>query len=360
MFDAKMIPGYKKVHNKFKLNNIHYDYDSLQEVAYSFVKEGCSHEKEFGMFLLDWLDSNTYVNVKTSGSTGSPKNIKLNKQAMVRSAIETGDFFKLMPSDSSLLCLSSQYIAGKMMIVRALILGLQLDLIKPTSRPLDVLNKSYDFIPMVPIQLQNSLDQLHHVKKIIVGGAKVSFSLIQKLQSISPLIYETYGMSETITHIAVKKLNHNKSSKQQFTFFTLPNVAISQDERGCLVIDAPHLKVNSLVTNDLVKIYSENSFELLGRIDNVINSGGIKIFPEQIEKQLSRHIDTDFFITSRKNQALGEEIILLIEGDQRDLSKNLFENLKKFEIPKRVLFIHTFFRLSSGKIDRIRNRLTIL
>ena len=246
------------------------------------------------------------------------------------------------------------------MIVRAIILGLQLDLINPTSRPLEFLNKSYDFVPMVPLQLQNSLDQLHHVKKIIVGGAKVSFSLIQKLQSISPLIYETYGMSETITHIAVKKLNHNKSSKQQFTFFTLPNVAISQDERGCLVIDAPHLHVNSLVTNDLVKIHSKNSFEMLGRVDNVINSGGVKIFPEQIEKRLSTYIDTDFFITSRKNQALGEEIILLIEGDERDLPKNLFENMKKFEIPKMVLFKNAFIRLPSGKIDRIKSLAAVM
>jgi len=349
-----MIPNYTAVHNKFKLNNYHYTHDTLKEVAYSFVKEGDVYEKQLGDFLLDWLDSNDTIKVKTSGSTGRPKRIKLSKQAMVDSALATGDYFKLKPGDSSLLCLPTNYIAGKMMVVRAIILGLSLDLVSPSSNPLEFVNRKYHFAAMVPMQLRNSLSKLSIIKTLIVGGAKVSDDLVKEIQTSTSSIYETYGMTETVTHIAVKKLNNLKTNSSKLAFEVLLNVDISQDDRNCLVINAPYLNNSPIITNDVVKLYSKTSFELLGRFDNVINSGGIKIHPEQVEGHLSSFFDVDFFIASRENEALGEELILVIEGKEQALPKGIFKTLQKHEIPKSLLFIKTFKRTSSGKINRVQ------
>ena len=168
-------------------------------------------------------------------------------------------------------------------------------------------------------------------------------------------IYATYGMTETITHIAAKKLN---KSTEETHFETLPNVKVSQDKRGCLVINAIHLSQSPIVTNDVVKLHSSTSFELLGRFDNVINSGGIKIQPEQLEAALSPYITADFFIASQENETLGEAVILVIEGEEYALPNHIFSAFKKHEIPKDVIFIERFKRTSSGKINRNKTLLT--
>ena len=294
-----MIPKYNKVHNRFKLNGYHFDRDSLLSVAYSYIKEGDHYEKDTGDFLLNWMDENDYIEVKTSGSTGNPKTIKLEKQAMVRSAIATGDYFGLEPGDRALDCLPTHYVAGKMMLVRAIILGLEIDIVTPSSHPLDFAKGTYDFCAMVPMQLSNSLVNIDRVKKVIVGGSMVSQELIAKIQNVESHIFETYGMTETITHIAARPLNHlNADDIPPYTAF--PNVSIETDERGCLVISADYLNVDHIVTNDVVNITSDNSFELLGRVDNVINSGGIKLFPELIENKLSSKIERRFFVEGWK------------------------------------------------------------
>ena len=319
-----------------------------------FIKEGEAYQKEIGEFLLQWTDSSKTVTVKTSGSTGKPKSIKLSKQAMVHSAIATGDYFKLEPENSALMCLPATFIAGKMMIVRAIILGLRLDLVAPNSKPLELVKKKYMFSAMVPMQLQNSLKHLDKVRTLIVGGAKVSDDLLAKLQESSTTVYATYGMTETITHIAVKKLNKRKANSSKPVFEVLPNVEISLDDRNCLIINAPYLNTTLIVTNDVVKLYSKTTFDLLGRIDNVINSGGIKIHPEQLEATLASQINSDFIIASRKNKTLGEEVILVVEGDKYILKKEIFNTLKKYEVPKSIFFIKHFNRTSSGKINRVK------
>ena len=166
----------------------------------------------------------------------------------MHSAIATGDYFNLQPGDSALLCLPATYIAGKMMLVRAMILGLELDVVEPTSNLVFNYNKHYKFSAMVPLQLQNSLMHIKYIDTIIVGGASVSKSLYNAIQDANTSIYETYGMTETVTHIAVKKLNNFASLQRGTTwqsaksfFKTLPNVNIFQDERGCLIIHAPKL-----------------------------------------------------------------------------------------------------------------------
>lgn len=347
-----MIPKFTAVHNKFKLNGRHYSFNDLKDVTYSFIKEGEAYQKEIGEFLLQWTDSSKTVTVKTSGSTGKPKSIKLSKQAMVHSAIATGDYFKLEPGNSALMCLPATFIAGKMMIVRAIILGLRLDLVAPNSKPLELVKKKYMFSAMVPMQLQNSLKHLDKVRTLIVGGAKVSDDLLAKLQERSTTVYATYGMTETITHVAVKKLNKLRKQSSYKYFEVLPNVQISQNKKGCLVIDAPYLSKSPIVTNDLVKIHSNKTFELLGRLDNVINSGGIKIQPEQLEAKLAPYIKVDFFIASQENEVLGEEIVLVVEGKEQNFSLKIFSALQKHEIPKEIIFIETFYRTTSGKINR--------
>jgi len=348
-----MIPTYDKVHQHFKINSISSNFDHLKDVAYSLVKEGEPFEREIGNFLLDWLDDHDHIMVTTSGSTGSPKKIKLMKQNMVNSAIATGDYFGIGPDATALLCLPVRYIAGKMMLVRAIILGLELETVAPTKQ-LDLHNaKPYDFCAMLPMQLQNNLNDLNKFKKIIVGGAPVSLELTKEIQSTRTKIYETYGMTETITHVAVKQLNNFNSKNPSTTFFqTLPNVTISQDERDCLVIEASHLFDDKIVTNDIVKIHSKTEFEWLGRFDNVINSGGIKLYPEQIEQKLAPYINKRFFIASKKDKQFGEALVLVYEDSNDSLDASVFKHLDKFEIPKHLYNLPSFSLTSSGKIQR--------
>jgi len=336
---------YHNVHNRFKLNGFHLDREDLCRVAYSFIKEGDDFEKPVGDFLLDWFDNNDFIEMNTSGSTGKPKLIRVEKQAMVNSALATGDFFELEPGDKVLNCLPVKYVAGKMMFVRGFILGLDMDFVAPSSHPLKNNETVYDFSAMVPLQAQNSLTQLHNIKKLIVGGAKISASLEKQLLQLPTQSFETYGMTETVSHIAAKKVGDK-------LFTVLPHVTISQDKRHCLVINAPHISSETIVTNDLVEIVSDKEFIWKGRIDNVINSGGIKLSPEQIEEKLAKKMDRRYFVAGIPDQDLGERLILAIEGDPYPIPENLFEKLDKYERPKEVVFIKHFKETGNGKIIR--------
>ena len=347
-----MLPHFNKIHNKFKLNGVRYNNNTLREAAYDFIKEGLPYQKVIGNFLMDWLNNKDFIKVTTSGSTGNPKVLSIKKQSMVYSAIATGNFFGLTPGNSALHCLPTEFIAGKMMLVRALILGLELDLIQPNSHPLASVNKPYDFCAMVPLQLQNSIPLLKHIKTLIVGGAAVSKKIKDNIQDSSCDIYATYGMTETVSHIAVKKLNNGIHECYQL----FPEIHISIDKRDCLVINAPKLIETPVITNDVIELCTDTSFKLLGRIDNVINSGGVKLFPEQIEKKLARVIQQPFFVASKKNDSLGEHLILVIEGNCNidNLSQSIkdFDVLNKFEIPKEILSVPQFVFTNSGKIKR--------
>ena len=345
-----MIPSFTKVHNKFKLNNEHFNHSSLREVAYRFVKEGEGYQKQIGNFLLDWLDSKNYILVKTSGSTSKPKLIKLEKQAMVHSAIATGNYFNLKDGNKALHCLPTEFIAGKMMLVRAMILGLEIDIVAPSSNPLRLINKSYDFCAMVPLQLQNSIEKLSKISTLIVGGAAVSNELQNQIQDSSCKIFATYGMTETVTHIAVRPLNGSNSISDSYNIF--PEVSISKDDRDCLVINAPNLNKALIITNDVVELCSESSFKLLGRFDNVINSGGIKLFPEQIEAKLKPHITDRFFIASKTDGRLGEQLIMVIESNVNTVDSSTFSDLDTYEKPKHIYNVERFIETDSGKIQR--------
>lgn len=341
--------SFKKVNKCFKYNGEHYNFNALKNIAQQLIESEQSYSKDIGEFLLQWQESSTRIALKTSGSTGIPKTIFIEKQVMVNSAIATGIYFNLQPGDCMLLCLPAHYIAGKMMLVRALVLGLEIDSIAPKSKLQINIGKHYRFTAMVPLQLENNLDNLNNIKTIIVGGAKVSSALKSKLQVLKTSVFETYGMTETVSHIAVKQLNDN--SKNNF-FKTLPNIEIYQNDKDCLVINAPRVSKNKIITNDVVKLHSESEFEWLGRMDTIINSGGIKIFPEQIENILSSKIKNRFFIASEKDKSLGERVILIVEGEQGNIVDNVFLELSLFSKPKKTYYLPKFIETTSGKIQR--------
>ena len=336
---------YHNVHNKFKLNGFSFTKDDLLRVAYSFIKEGENYEKPLGIFILDWFDPKPYLEINTSGSTGTPKIIRVDKQAMVNSAIATADFFDLQPGQKVLHCLPTEYVAGKMMFVRAFILGLDMEFVAPSSHPMERVKGDFDFCGMVPLQAKNSLNDLHRIKKLIIGGAKVTKTLEQELVKVPSQIYETYGMTETITHIAAKRVEAS-------AFTVLPNVKITTDDRHCLVIDAHKISGEKIVTNDLVELISDTQFVWKGRFDNVINSGGIKLIPEQIEEKLASSISNCFFVYGQADELLGEKLVLYVEGESMAIDESIFGVLDKYEKPKEIVFIPEFKRTATGKVIR--------
>lgn len=346
-------------HPDFKLNKTHYSNSDLRQVAYNYIKEGEPYEGGIGDFLLDWLKPSAFLEVQTSGSTGDPKKIRIRKEHMINSAFATGKFFELPEKSKALHCLPAKFIGGKMMLVRAMVLGWELDLVVPSSNPLDQVFKIYDFCAMTPFQLDNSGGRLHLIKKLIVGGGAVAPNLQIMVQGINTKVYETFGMTETVSHIAAKRLNFKKKKKKPMAFKVLPNVNISQDERSCLVIKATKVSTETIVTNDVVEIVTYKKFIWKGRYDNVINSGGIKLFPEEIEQKLNYIIDRRFFVTSMPDDALGEKLVLFVEADfSEELLSQLQEEIRslktldKYEVPKKIYLVQKFEETSNGKIHR--------
>ncbi len=362
---------YTQFHKNFKLHG-----KSFQS-SNDLIDFSKTISVEVAQFLQQWFDKNSYVEVKTSGSTGKPKVIQLHKLFIVNSAKATGAYFNLPKNTTALLCMSPNYIAGKMMLVRALTLGWHLDVVEPISNPLKSIGKSYEFSAMVPLQLNISLSDIHKVKKLIVGGGAISKELLTRIQDVDTEIFATYGMTETITHIAVKKLNKFRQSEHASASYykTLSNISISEDKRGCLVIDASKVSEEIVVTNDLVEILSSTEFKWLGRFDTIINSGGIKLIPEQIEEKLAEVISQRFFVAGISDSLLGEKLILIVENIFTERIKNKDEasntstelnqtkkiifnkikslqSLSKFEIPKEIYFVEQFIETETKKINR--------
>jgi O-succinylbenzoic acid--CoA ligase len=203
----------------------------------------------------------------------------------------------------------------------------------------------FDFCGMVPLQAKNSLKDLHRIKKLIIGGAKINKPLESELATIPSQIYETYGMTETITHIAAKRVG-------ELAFTVLPNVKVSADDRHCLVIDAHKISGEKIISNDLVDLVSDMQFVWKGRYDNVINSGGIKLIPEQIEEKLAALIPRHFFVYGQNDELLGEKLILYVEGKPMTIEESIFEVLDKYERPKEIVFVPEFKRTATGKVIR--------
>lgn len=331
------------------------DFRELTQYLPSYLNEMAI---EIVSFFEEWFLEKDFIEIKTSGSTGNPKTIQLKKSAMLASAKKTCQFFNLNHSHSTLLCLPVKYIAGKMMLVRALVSGMDLNIAKPSANPFEKLDKTIDFTAITPHQLSQSLETLKNknIKNIIVGGAPFSMPLQLQVQKLPIQFFETYGMTETCSHIALRKVN---GTGAQETFETLEGITINTDQRQCLTIKAPELSKELLITNDIVETVDKNHFKWLGRFDNVINSGGIKIFPEQVEKKLSGLIQQHFFITSQPDDILGEKVVLVIEGitfskiELNQLKEKIAAQLDNFEYPKVIIFKNKFEYTESGKFKRV-------
>lgn len=280
----------------------------------------------------------------------------------------TTDRLGLVEGDRALICLNTELIAGKMMLVRGLETGMEMFVIPPSSNPLKEIpdEAALDFTALVPYQLETILKQspqkthiLNRMKAIIVGGAPVSASLEESIQKLKVPVYLTFGMTETVSHIALRRLNGDQRSEY---FHTLDGITVRTDERGCLIID---YLMNSapIVTNDLVEIAGSNSFRWLGRIDHVINSGGIKIHPEKTERQIEevcslQGIDKRFFITGFPDLEFGEVAALVIEdqpwgmAETSSFLEEVKKRLHKYEVPKHLFFVPQFKETPSGKVDR--------
>lgn len=305
-------------------------------------------------FILDFLSESEFISQQTSGSTGAPKTIQLSKQAMLKSAENTVSFFNLERNQKAVLCLPVKYIAGKMMIVRAFLAQMNLILIEPGGTPDFSKLGEVDFCAMVPIQAANLLEQNNwpNIKTLILGGAETSSELFEKMQKVKTEVFETYGMAETCSHIALKQIN-GENPQQVFT--TLSGIRISKDERDCLVIDTPFLK-EKVITNDCVELVSENKFKWLGRIDNVINSGGLKIQPEILEKKFEEILQKTCVILSEPDEILGQKMVLVVETTGTENQNQILEKLSPFfdkkMLPKIIRFIDELPRNKSFKIDR--------
>lgn len=314
-------------------------------------------EERVLFFLKEWFSEASTVSVQTSGSTGIPKVFDIEKERMRNSAKMTCDFLGLKEGDTALLCLPVEYISGKMMIVRALERKLKLIVKTPDLQPLKNLQEKVDFCAMTPLQVEHAPGKIHLIKNLIIGGAAVSETLKKKLspmesdQSENRRIFETYGMSETLSHIALKEIFPNEAEY----FTTFEGIEISKDERGCLTIHAPALNPDVLTTNDLVVLKNEKQFTFLGRADNVINSGGAKIFPEELETLVKKHIENEVVFLGIPDETLGQKLVLAIEGEKNENLKNEILNIpyrKAFHKPKEIVFIDEIPRTPNGKVDR--------
>ena len=338
-------------------------------------------------FLSEWNNDSDRVLVHTSGSTGKPKPMMVEKKRMLNSARITCDFLGLKPGDSALLCMSLDYIAGKMVVVRSIERHLHLISVSPSGHPLknidlkDVngkdVNGEITFAAMVPMQVYNTLqvpeerERLTHIRHLIIGGGAIDASLEKELQALpgNIAIWSTYGMTETLSHIALRRINGAEASEWYQPF---DSVKISQTDEGCLVIDAPLVCAETLVTNDIVEIESyiynkveKTRFRIKGRKDNVICSGGIKIQIEEVEEFLKPHLEKPFMLAKKKDEKFGEIAVLLSEDEDikkveatvrrllSDESEKSSDHKKyKYWIPKEFRYVEHLPLTETGKPKR--------
>lgn len=309
---------------------------------------------QVGAFLEEWNGHSKYISLFTSGSTGKPKTVEAAKQHLANSARATISFFDLQPGDKILLCLPINFVAGKMMVVRAVVGKLELYVTNPESNPLKNLNFRVKFCALTPMQVHRVLDetpnQLNLIDKLIVGGSAVDAALEERIQNTTTEVWATYGMTETYSHIALRKVAPNSES-----FFTcLPDITVAIDGESRLIVKAPKLGHDALETNDIVELLDTRRFVWKGRKDYVINSGGIKFHPEELEKKLAAHFTESYFIAGVKDPVLGEKVVLLVESEQpiaytENVLNDVFTSIER---PKAVHFVYPFDYTESGKIQR--------
>ena len=318
-------------------------------------------------FLAEWQNDSETLTVHTSGSTGSPKPLQVEKARMLNSARITCDYLRLKSGDTALLCMPLDYIAGKMMVVRSIERNLRLLSVAPSGHPLsdaslsvlDTPNADIDFAAMVPLQVYNSLqvpeecDRLKRIRHLIIGGGAIDNSLAAALKDFPNAVWSTYGMTETLSHIALRRLNGADASEWYEPFDT---VEISLNEEDCLMVNAPLVSAEVLTTNDIAEIRKEGTktcFRIIGRKDNVINTGGIKIQIEELELLLRPHLFEPYAITKRSHEKFGEEVVLLTESTELEAIEAICRRiLPKYWMPHNFQTVAVIPTTETGKIAR--------
>jgi O-succinylbenzoic acid--CoA ligase len=360
------------------LNGTPYTRNDIVNMRVDALPRISTHERYTLLFCQQWLQGQTLFSIKTSGSTGKPKIITLKRSQMVASAKLTGQRLSLRPGDSALVCLSTEHIAGMMMLVRGFELRLSLTVITPSRNPLkDFSDKAaFTFTSMVPLQLQevftkapDKIPILNKMRAILVGGAPISENVLTKIRSLDSAVYHTYGMTETVSHIAFRRLNGDNASDY---FFPLEGVELGLSDQECLTIISPTTDNKTILTNDRVELRSNGLFRWLGRLDNVINTGSFKVQAEKVEMALEKIfqrnlydflVNRRFFVGPLSDPDYGQRIVAVLEGPpisrafQSDIKSSLKNSrlLKPYEIPKAFKFLPTFLETSTGKVDRQAN-----
>lgn len=347
--------------HEIRISGITYCSDEILREEPAGFASGTPFHHQLYLFLKEFFSPTPTIRLHTSGSTGVPKEINVRKEQMQQSAGMTFDFFQLKKGDKALLCLPLDYIAGKMMVVRAICAGLDLYPVAPSGHPLTGRSVPYDFAAMVPLQVYNALQnteerlRLSQIRKLIIGGGAIDEQLEGALKDFPNAIYATYGMTETVSHIALRRISGTMADR----FYTpLPGVGLSLTAEKTLIIKAPRVADAPVFTNDIAEIREDGTFRIIGRKDNVINTGGIKVQTEEVERILRPYMAGNFAITSLPHPKLGEAIVLLIEpaanpGDVREAIKKL---LPRYQQPLHILTVKAVPQTGSGKTDRAATR----
>ena len=314
-----------------------------------------SQYPELQSFLSEWFNESQEMTVRTSGSTGTPKSIVVCKEKMIQSAIQTCSFLNLKKDDKALLCLPVQYIAGQMMVVRALTTGLDLIIRYPSGNPLSDVQTPLRFAAMTPMQVYNSLqvpkekERLMNIEILLIGGGAIDTELRLILKTFPNEVYSSYGMTETLSHIALRRLNGAETSDYYTPF---PFVKLSLSQENTLIIEAPKIADNIIYTNDIAELLPDGRFRILGRKDNIINSGGIKIQAEDIEEILSSVISGNFVVTSIPHPKYGEAVVLLTQNNETINNEQINNLLPSVKQPKYILKTEDIPLTPNGKINR--------
>jgi O-succinylbenzoic acid--CoA ligase len=345
------------------LNNHSFSFDAIRQQGTGLLKETDASFYPAFTLAQQWLNNQQLFTFFTSGSTGIPKKIELQRGQLLASAKGTIETLGLTSAEHILLCMNPAFIGGAMLLIRGLELDATITLQEPSGDPLQYIpvNHPYTFVSFAPLQLfallqltQNTAAKLNLFSHILVGGAPISFQLEQQLTLLKTNVYHTYGMTETVSHIALRRIG-----KENY-FTILKGVSIRTDDRHCLAIQSASTQGEWIQTNDVVNLLSENSFEMLGRADDVINSGGIKLWPAKIETALYENLGNtagNLFVTGIPDERLGQQIIAVIESEKdRDLIIGLLDrglpSLGKYEIPKQIFVLERFVYTPTGKINK--------
>lgn len=319
------------------------------------------------LFMKSWIEGKSSFSLTTSGSTGVPKVITIPRKRLEASARLTGSTLGIGAGTTALVCLNINFIAGVMMLVRGMELNWELTIVEPSSNPLLLLDEiGFDFIAMAPMQLASifsdeiSTKKLATVGKVLLGGAPVSASLLKQIEKLNCEVYLSYGMTETVSHVALRRLNGVGASEE---FRALDEVVLGKDSRGCLWVRGPMTEGEIIQTNDLVRLTASQSFFWLGRADSIINSGGVKIQLDKIDRITEQVLDelsytSQFFSWYELDEKLGQKLILIFRTNEADfdvskLSRVISERVSAYEVPKHVYFANEFELTASGKVDKI-------